>query len=89
MAIGGIEAIRATGLRVPEDISVVGFDDVPGASWPAYNLTTVRQPIEAMVDNAAAALGLDTPEIIKPSRKTLLLPVELIERGTVSSSLSM
>ncbi len=89
MAIGGIEAIRATGLRVPEDISVVGFDDVPGASWPAYNLTTVRQPIEAMVDNAAAALGLDTPEIIKPSRKTLLLPVELIERGTVSNRLSI
>jgi DNA-binding LacI/PurR family transcriptional regulator len=88
MAIGGIEAIRAAGLRVPDDISVVGFDDVPGASWPAYNLTTVRQPIEAMVGNAAGALGLNTPEIIKPSRKTLRLPVELIERGTVSKGRS-
>jgi DNA-binding LacI/PurR family transcriptional regulator len=85
MAIGGIEAIRAAGLRVPEDISVVGFDDVPGASWPAYNLTTVRQPIEAMVDNAAGALGLNTPEVITLSRKTSRLPVELIERGTVSN----
>src|SRR5262249_28795183 len=88
MAIGGIEAIRAAGLGVPEDILVVGFDDVPSASWAAYNFTTVPQPIEAMVDNAAAALGLDTLEI-KPWRKTLLLPVELIERGTVSNRSSI
>ena len=37
------------GLSVPEDVSIVGYDDVPIAAWPAYNLTTIRQPIHQMV----------------------------------------
>jgi DNA-binding LacI/PurR family transcriptional regulator len=37
------------GLRVPGDVSVVGYDDVPAAAWPAYDLTTVRQPANRMV----------------------------------------
>jgi DNA-binding LacI/PurR family transcriptional regulator len=45
MAIGGMDAIRATGMRVPGDVSVVGFDDIPMAASPSYELTTVRQPI--------------------------------------------
>ena len=36
-------------LRVPEDVAVVGYDDVPMASWPSYDLTTVRQPANRMV----------------------------------------
>ncbi|CAN1516274.1 PurR Transcriptional regulators [Rhabdaerophilaceae bacterium] len=38
------------GLRVPEDISIIGYDDVPMAAWAAYSLTTIRQPVEAMVN---------------------------------------
>jgi DNA-binding LacI/PurR family transcriptional regulator len=44
-AIGLMSAAQAAGLRVPEDISVVGFDDVPAAAWTNPPLTTVRQPI--------------------------------------------
>jgi DNA-binding LacI/PurR family transcriptional regulator len=38
------------GLRVPEDISIIGYDDVPMAAWAAYSLTTISQPVEAMVN---------------------------------------
>ena len=80
MAIGGIEAVRSAGLRVPEDISVVGFDDILMAASPAYDLTTIRQPIAEMVECAAEILNLDDANKSKPSRKTQLLKAELVER---------
>ncbi|MEO1440678.1 MAG: LacI family DNA-binding transcriptional regulator [Chloroflexota bacterium] len=48
MAVGAIRAIEEAGLRVPEDIAVVGFDDVPTAVAIAPQLTTIRQPIQEM-----------------------------------------
>ena len=66
MAFAVMDTLRAElGLRIPEDVSVVGFDDVPMASWPAYNLTTVRQPLERMVDAAVEQLleRIGQPEI--------------------------
>jgi LacI family transcriptional regulator len=47
-AIGAIRAIREAGLRVPEDISVVGFDDIPSAAFQNPALTTIRQPLQTM-----------------------------------------
>ena len=44
------------GIRVPEDVSVVGYDDVPPAAWPTYNLTTVRQPANRMVSETVRTL---------------------------------
>jgi DNA-binding LacI/PurR family transcriptional regulator len=55
MALGVYEAVAERGLRVPDDISVVGFDDLPEARWAAPALTTVRQPLAEM---AATALRL-------------------------------
>ena len=52
-AIGSIWALREAGLRVPEDISVVGFDDIPGAAYANPGLTTVRQPLLRMGQIAA------------------------------------
>ena len=50
MAFGVMDALRSgLGLRLPQDVSVVGYDDVPLAGWPAYDLTTVRQPVDEMV----------------------------------------
>jgi LacI family transcriptional regulator len=55
-AIGSIWAIKETGLRVPEDISVVGFDDIPGAAYANPGLTTVRQPLIRMGQIAAQTI---------------------------------
>lgn len=57
LALGAIDAIRATlGLRVPQDIAVTGFDDIPFAASPSYDLTTYRQPIAEMVRALVAIL---------------------------------
>jgi LacI family transcriptional regulator len=47
-AIGAIKALREAGLRVPQDVSVVGFDDVQSAAFQNPALTTVRQPLRRM-----------------------------------------
>ena len=46
---------------------MIGFDDISMASWPAYELTTVRQPIAQMVDETATILGFDKPAIKRQS----------------------
>jgi LacI family transcriptional regulator len=48
MAFGAYEAVRQAGLRVPDDVSVIGFDDLPEARWSSPPLTTVRQPLTEM-----------------------------------------
>ena len=55
-ALGVLEAARVRGLRVPEDLSVVGYDDVPLAQWSSPPLTTVHQPLRAMAEEAARML---------------------------------
>jgi DNA-binding LacI/PurR family transcriptional regulator len=57
MAIGSIDALRKeTGLRVPNDVMIAGFDDIPAAGWESYSLTTVRQEVEEMVKAAVQIL---------------------------------
>jgi DNA-binding LacI/PurR family transcriptional regulator len=60
MAFAVMDELRfGLGLRVPEDVSVIGYDDVPMAAWPAYDLTTIRQPVNRMVAaTVGAILGL-------------------------------
>jgi DNA-binding LacI/PurR family transcriptional regulator len=63
MAMAAMDALRQRlGARVPEDVMVGGFDDIPDSRrWP-YRLTTVRQPVEEMVEETLAMLHLDDPE---------------------------
>lgn len=57
MAFAVMDVLRSElGLSVPDDVSVVGFDDVPPAAWPAYNLTTVRQRANQMVAETVRTL---------------------------------
>ena len=57
MAIKVMDILRFDlGLAVPDDVSVVGYDDVPAAGWPAYDLTTVRQPADQMVSETVRLL---------------------------------
>ncbi|MGX5695544.1 LacI family DNA-binding transcriptional regulator [Agromyces soli] len=67
-ALGVLDAARTAGLRVPEDLSVVGYDDIPVARWIAPRLTTVHQPLKRMGEEAALlALRLaDEPAAATP-----------------------
>ncbi|MDQ1902138.1 LacI family DNA-binding transcriptional regulator [Paracoccus sp. WLY502] len=57
MAFAVMDVLRfSMGLRVPGDVSVIGYDDVPIAAWPAYDLTTIRQPVNRMVEMTVEAL---------------------------------
>lgn len=78
-AIGAIRAFREAGLRVPEDISVVGFDDIESAGYLTPSLTTLRQPLEQMGELAAEHLIgiIDRGE--QPLSEVLVDPA-LIER---------
>jgi LacI family transcriptional regulator len=58
MAFGAIDAVRACGLRMPQDVSVVGFDDTPSAAQAHPSLTTVRQPLAAISEAAVRQLLL-------------------------------
>ena len=52
MGLAAIDAAIRAGLKIPDDISIVGFDDIPMAAWQSYQLTTFRQPIREMVREA-------------------------------------
>ena len=57
MALGTVDASRiGLGMRISDDISIIGFDDIPIAGWPSYNLTTIRQPVQRMVDDSVEDL---------------------------------
>ena len=82
MALAVLDTLRfELGLRVPEDVSVVGYDDVHAASWPAYNLTTVRQPANRMVTNTVKIL-LDQIENNAEEPRRIAIDGPLIVRGT-------
>ncbi len=79
MALGAIREIRARGLDVPGDVSVVGFDDSPLMAFTDPPLTTVRQPVRAICEAAVAAL-LGELAGEEPSGIEMLFPPDLIIR---------
>ncbi|VWB10884.1 LacI family transcriptional regulator [Burkholderia aenigmatica] len=83
MAIGALDGLRLDlGLRVPEDISLIGFDDIPMASWSGVELTTVRQQRARMVE---ASLQILRQNLVSPGMDPVfhLEPGRLILRRTV------
>ncbi|MGE0283434.1 MAG: LacI family DNA-binding transcriptional regulator [Rhizobiaceae bacterium] len=82
MAFAVMDVLRfELGLRVPEDVAVVGFDDVPPAKWPAYNLTTIRQNVDAMVTETVETLFAKIGDRSAPARR-IVLDGELVMRGS-------
>ena len=82
LALGFLDAAKSLGVRVPDDVSVVGFDDIPQARWEAYRLTTIRQPIAALTEAVLAAIERD-PDVAGGAVVHHVLPADLIERSTV------
>lgn len=79
LALGFLDAARIEmHRRVPQDVSIVGFDDIPQAGWKSYELTTIAQSLSALTDNVLVALGSD-----EPATRLQVVPVSMIERKTV------
>lgn len=83
-ALGLYEAARELGLRIPQDLSVVGFDDLPISRWIGPPLTTVRQPLVEMAE-AAARLVLDLSKGRQPSMRRVDLATHLIVRSSTAA----
>lgn len=83
LACGVVDAAkRRFKLRVPEDVSVIGFDDIEQAAWESYNLTTFRQPVEEIAKAAISFLG----ETRDDAPHTVTLTSHLVWRGSIRSA---
>jgi DNA-binding LacI/PurR family transcriptional regulator len=80
LALGALEAARDAGLVVPHDLSIVGFDDIPGAASTVPALTTVRQPLLRKGEIAGRMLAAAADA----GREEVVLPVELVVRGSTA-----
>lgn len=79
IALGALDAIREAGLRVPDDIAVIGFDDLPAAAHALPPLTTIRQPV-AQKGARAASLLINRIENGAGDPVQVLLPTQLVIR---------
>ncbi len=81
MALGALSAARDAGSRVPQDLSIIGFDDMRLAAWPEFELSTIRNPISATV---AEILRLLDARLADPTRagEIVMIPPEFVARNT-------
>lgn len=82
IALGALDVCRDRGLRVPEELSVIGFDNMDMAAWSPYQLTTIRQPIAEMVDAAISQIAARLEDAGQPL-VSRIFPCELIERASL------
>lgn len=82
LSIGALSALSDAGLRVPEDIGIIGFNDMQMARWQNINLTTISQPIDQILQSSVDLMVsmLDDPD--RPP-EVRLFPCKLVERGTL------
>jgi LacI family transcriptional regulator len=87
MTIGAMQALGEAGLRVPEDVALVGFDDFPWAEWFSPRLTVIAQPCEEIGAQAVEALLL---RIGEPDREpvTRRLPSTFVHRDSCGCALN-
>ena len=85
-AIGAIRALQEEGIRVPRDVSVLGFDDIPGAAFYSPSLTTVRQLLNRMGEVAAETL-LNRLEGRREYPSDIAIEPELVVRESTANAL--
>lgn len=84
MAIGAYKAVAEAGLRIPEDISIVGFDDIQTAKFLVPSLTTVKVHTEYMGETGVELL-IDVMRTSRSIHKKIVIPTELIQRDSVKA----
>lgn len=85
-AIGFIKVVRAAGIRVPEDVSVIGFDGIEFADYVEPTLTTFRQPLHELGRKGAAVLLKMIQKQMQPEDWNVRLPLVLLERDTTCAA---
>ncbi|MBS7807905.1 LacI family DNA-binding transcriptional regulator [Variovorax sp. PCZ-1] len=84
MAIAVMDTLRSElQLRVPQDVAVIGFDNVPQAAWGGYSLSSIEQDAQAMIE-ATARIMLEQIQDDTAQAQHVYLPVRLIERGSTA-----
>jgi LacI family transcriptional regulator len=83
LALGAMDGARARGVKIPDDLWIVGYDDIEFASWGAYDLTTVRQPMQEMVASAIELLLARIADRDRPL-EWRCLPNELVVRSSTA-----
>ncbi|HEX3514888.1 MAG TPA: LacI family DNA-binding transcriptional regulator [Trebonia sp.] len=84
LAFGAMDGARARGLRVPEDLWIAGYDDIAISDWGAYDLTTVRQPLTRMAEQAVR-VALDRLADPERAPKRSRLASQLVIRGSTGN----
>ncbi len=82
LSIGALSAVEDSGLNVPQDIGIIGLNDMEMAGWENINLTTIRQPIRQIVSSSTELMVamLDEPDRYPEAR---IFPCTIVERGTL------
>jgi LacI family transcriptional regulator len=80
-ALGLLSAARERGIRIPEDIAIVSFDDLPAAQLSTPTLTTIRQPMKEIVDAAYKMATTQQDEILRNPKKVLFEPKLIIRQS--------
>ncbi|CAN5774097.1 hypothetical protein BH24ACT5_BH24ACT5_00950 [soil metagenome] len=76
LAFGVIDGLRAAGVTAPDDVRITGFDGLPQTTWAGYDLTTIVQPIEALVNQTVDLL-------IEPRADPIQRPGDFVTAGTL------
>ena len=82
LAMGVIDGLRQLGCNIPQDFAIMGVDDIPMASWPSYDLTTIAQPVDKIVQSAVEDLMQRINDNVDAKGEYLLESGTIIERGS-------
>jgi LacI family transcriptional regulator len=85
IALGALDAARGRAVAVPRELSIVGFDDIALAAWESFRLTTIRQPLADMAEEAVRLLVDRVERADGAAARRIVFPTELIQRGTTAA----
>ena len=85
-ALGTLDAVREAGLRVPDDVSIVGYDDIPLARWVSPRLTTVHQPLQRMGEEATRLVIRLSEEDVRTTPRMDLATSLVVRESTAPPS---